>query len=107
MSVTITGTAARPAWYSVAPCDGRARLHVDVNTGDARHTIARAVWLVGQGPAAQIAASNAAHHLRSGRRVTVYGAGLALDGGHLVVCGCTGIQQHDATAPRGEESTPA
>ena len=96
MSIRITGITARNAWFTVGT-DGRARLHVDVHTGSEPDAIARAVLLVGQGPAAQIVASTKAHHLRKGQRVIVYGAGLAIADNreHLVVCGCTDIQ-HDS-----------
>jgi hypothetical protein len=95
--ICITGVTARDTYYTVAP-DGCTRLHVEVHTGEREHAVARAVRLVGQGPAAQVAAANAAWHLRKGRRVTVYGAGLDLLHGHLVVVGCDRVTPDDAIA---------
>jgi hypothetical protein len=99
VTVQIRGTTARDAWFTVSP-DGRARVHVEVRTGAEADAIARAVWYAGQGPAAAITASATAHRLRKGRRIIVYGAGLAIASNreHLVVCGCSALQ-HDPAPP--------
>ena len=99
MTIRITGITARDTHYTVAP-DGRTRLHVEVHTGETHHAIARAVMLVGTGAAAQIAAANAAHHLRRGRRVTLYGGGLEVLNGRLIVTSDVRIQPDDAVANR-------
>lgn len=99
MAIRIAGLTARDAMYTVAPePDGRVRLVVEVHTGDAHHATARACLLIGQGHAAQVAASNAAFHLRKGRRVTVYGSGLDHLNGRLIVIGCNCIQPDDEIA---------
>jgi len=106
MTIRITGVTARDTRCIVAP-DGRARLVVEVHTGEADHATARAVLLIGQGYAAQLAASNAAWHMRRGRRVTVYGTGLTVDHGHLIVHGCDRVTPDDAMAAQHLEKADA
>lgn len=97
MTIRITGITSRDTIFTVAP-DGRTRLHVEVHTGEAEHAVARAVLMVGTGHAAQAAAANAAFHMRHGKRVTVYGAGLDTLNGKLVVVGCDRITPDDVLA---------
>lgn len=107
MTIRISGITARNTVYTVAPADGRTRLVVHVHTGEADHAIACAVLLVGIGHAAQAAAANAAHHMRKGQRITVYGDGLALEHGHLVVRGCNSIRPDNVVALRHLEGSNA
>lgn len=70
--VRISGTLLAHGRCYVQP-DGTAWVQVEFNQRGSQLAV-RASRRIGQGPAAQIAASNAAHHLRAGARVTVHAA---------------------------------
>lgn len=78
--ITITGRAVRNAEARIEPGSGpncpRAWVEVMLKTDAASRVTFRAARLVGQGPAAHIAACSMAHHIRAGCLVTVTGAGV-------------------------------
>jgi hypothetical protein len=97
----LTGTLGRDAEFRTST-DGTAWVYVEVHQGPG--TIAAAGRrCMGRGPAAQIAARNAAHHLRSGTRVCVHADGYSIAHSpslHLVLDGISHIEQLSLPRPR-------
>lgn len=101
-NVRITGYLTQRAEARTSP-DGMAWLELDLHGPDGMHGI-EVRRHYGKGPAAQIAAANAAHHLRSGVRVTVHADGLQVVLGahpHVRLLGVDQIE-HQPVAGRGE-----
>lgn len=105
-ALRITGILARQA-RSATGIDGSAWLDVELAQAElhAARLVARRCY--GTGPAAQLAASNAARHLRSGTTVTVHAQTLDVrlhPTPHVVLWGVDLIEQHATSAPRSKEA---
>lgn len=103
----VRGTLVRDARCYIQP-DGRAWLQVEL-AAPGSHLSVRASHCLGTGPAAQLAASNTAHHLRTGARITVHAERFDIALGrepHLVLLGVTRIE-HQPLVPNPHDKETA
>ena len=106
-AIRITGTLLRPA-HSATATDGSAWLDVELAQATPHTAPCVAKRWYGNGPAAQLAASNAAHHLKRGAQVTVHAQTFDIrlsPHPHLVLWGVDHIEQHSHRAQRSKEAT--
>lgn len=92
-ALRVSGALVRDARAYVQP-DGTAWLQTEFRAPGS-HLSVRASRRMGQGPAAQIAATHTAHHLRTGARITVHAERFDIVLGrepHLVLIGVVGIE---------------